>query len=229
MRVAVTSDTHGRQNWEMPPCDVFVHAGDITGRGSIEETSRFAARLRDEMSSPHGPRHAIIIPGNHDQCFGLFPTPVRELFGENVHVLVDEAVILEGVRFYGSPWTPPFMRWHFMADERRLASLYSDMPDALDMLVTHGPPRGILDPGWQEAHVGSTALVDAVAARKITHHVFGHLHAAGGQSIQSGTTTFHNVAACNDQYVLVNQPKVIEVQPSVGIGSTPACVPNSVD
>ena len=158
MGVAVTSDTHGRLNWVMPSCDVFVHAGDVTGRGSIEETSRFAARIRDEMSSPHGPKYAIIVPGNHDQCFELFTTPARELFGANVHVLVDEAVSLDGVRFYGSPWTPPFMRWHFMADETRLASLYAGMPDTLDMLITHGPPRGILDPGWQDAHVGSTAL-----------------------------------------------------------------------
>ena len=216
MRVAVTSDTHGRQNWIMPSCDVFVHAGDITGRGSIEETSRFAARLRDEMSSPHGPRYAIIVPGNHDQCFETFPQPSRELFGKNVHVLVDEAVTLDGVRFYGSPWTPRFMRWHFMATESKLASLLSSMPEALDVLVTHGPPRGILDPGWQEPHVGSVALADAVATRRITHHVFGHLHDAGGQTVQRGATTFHNVAACNEQYVLVNQPKVIHVQPAGG-------------
>ena len=39
MRVAVTSDTQGRQNWVMLLCDVFVHAGDITGRGSMEETA----------------------------------------------------------------------------------------------------------------------------------------------------------------------------------------------
>ncbi len=211
MKVAVTSDTHGRQNWVMPPCDVFVHAGDITCRGSIEEISKFAARLRDEMSLPQGPRHAIIVPGNHDQCFELFPTPVRELFGENVHVLLDRAVVLDGVRFYGSPWTPPFMRWHFMADESRLASLYSGMPDILDMLVTHGPPRGILDPGGREPHVGSTALADAIVTRQIAHHVFGHLHDAGGQSIQRGGTIFHNVAACNEQYVLVNQPKVVQL------------------
>ncbi len=85
------------------------------------------------------------------------------------------------------------------------------MPDTLDMLITHGPPRGILNPGWQDAHVGSTALADAVIARTITHPLFGHLHHAGGKSIQRGATTFHNVAACNEQYELVNQPKVIEV------------------
>lgn len=211
MRVAAISDTHGRLNWSVPSCDVFIHAGDITGRGSLQETAVFASKLREFMDSPDGPQHAIIVPGNHDECFELFPMPVRELFGENVHVLLDQAVVLDGVRFYGSPWTPPFMRWHFMADESRLASLYYGMPDTLDMLVTHGPPWGILDPGWQEPHVGSTALADAIVNRRIAHHVFGHLHDAGGQSIQRGGTTFHNVAACNEQYVLVNQPKIIEL------------------
>ena len=70
-----------------------------------------------------------------------------------------------------------------MADESRLASLYSGMPDTLDMLVTQGPPWGILDPGGQELHVGSTALADAVGTRQIAHHVFGHLHDAGGQTV----------------------------------------------
>ena len=211
MRVAAISDTHGQQNWTVPSCDVFIHAGDITGRGSLQETAIFASKLRECMESPNGPQHAIIVPGNHDQCFELLPTPVRELFGKNVHVLLDQAVALDGIRFYGSPWTPPFMRWHFMADESRLASLYYGMPDTLDILVTHGPPWGILDPGWQEPHVGSTALADAIATRQIAHHVFGHLHNAGGQSIQRGATTFHNVAACNEQYALVNQPKIIEL------------------
>jgi hypothetical protein len=49
-------------------------------------------------------------------------------------------------------------------------------------------------------HVGSTALADAVRTRQIAHHVFGHLHDAGGQTIQRDVTTFHNVAACNEQY-----------------------------
>ena len=211
MRVAAISDTHGRQNWTVPSCEVFIHAGDITCSGSLQVTAIFASKLREFMDSPDGPQHAIIVPGNHDQCFELLLTPVRELFGENVHVLLDQAVILDGIRFYGSPWTPPFMRWHFMADESRLASLYSGMPDTLDMLVTHGPPRGILDPGWQEPHVGSTALADAIVNRQIAHHVFGHLHDAGGRSIQRGGTTFHYVAACNYEYALVNQPKIIEL------------------
>ena len=101
-----------------------------------------------------------------------------------------------------------------MTTEHRLAALYEAMPDEIDVLVTHGPPYGVHDPGWQAAHVGSTALASAVSARSVQHHVFGHLHAAGGRTVQQGHTTFYNVAACNDAYVLVNQPRVLDVQSS---------------
>ena len=212
MRVAAISDTHGRQNWDVASCDVFIHAGDITGRGSLQETAVFANRLRERMELPDGPRHAIIVPGNHDECFEVFPEPTIALFGPRVHVLLNESLTLDGVRFFGSPWTLPFMQWHFMATEQRLAALYEAMPDEVDVLVTHGPPWGVLDPGWQAAHAGSTALASAVSARNVQHHVFGHLHAAGGRMLQQGHTTFYNVAACNDAYQMVNQPRIFDVQ-----------------
>jgi predicted phosphodiesterase len=87
----------------MPNCDVFIHAGDMTGRGSLRETADFANRLWYEMESSGGPTHAIIVPGNHDECFETLPEAARELFGPNVHVLEDEPLMLEGVTFYGSP------------------------------------------------------------------------------------------------------------------------------
>ena len=216
MKVAAISDTHGRQNWTVPSCDVFLHAGDITGRGSLEETAAFAVKLAKRMESSGGPEHAIIVPGNHDECFELFAEPARALFSPRVHVLLNEAIVLNGIRFFGSPWTPPFMDWHFMASEQRLAALYEVMPSEVDMLVTHGPPWGILDPGWQAAHVGSRALAEAVRVRQVQHHVFGHLHAAGGRMMRQEHTTFYNVAACNDRYELVNQPRIFDVHPPGG-------------
>lgn len=113
----------------------------------------------------------IIVPGNHDQCFETLLGAARELFGASVHVLEDEPLMLEGVTFYGSPSTSPFMRWHFMAEESRLATLYHNMPASVDVLVTHGPPYGILDPGWNLMHAGSTSLAAAVAECNVRHHV----------------------------------------------------------
>jgi Icc-related predicted phosphoesterase len=183
----------------------------MTGYGSLQETAALAVRLRKKMESANGPAHAIIVPGNHDECFATLPRAARELFGPNVHVLKDEPLTLDDVTFYGSPWTPPFMLWYFMAEESRLATLYQNMPTSVDVLVTHGPPQGILDPGWNVKHAGSLALAKAVFKRTVRHHVFGHLHGAGGQMIQQGNTSFYNVAACDEAYRLVNQARLFEV------------------
>jgi Icc-related predicted phosphoesterase len=211
LKVAAISDTHGRKNWSIPACDVFIHAGDITGWGSLEETADFADWLEEQMESQMGPRHAIIVPGNHDECFESAPEKVKKLFGPSVHILQDQPLSLEGVTFYGSPWTPPFMQWHFMADENRLAELYEQIPFEVDVLVTHGPPRGILDPGWNGLPVGSTALAEAVAHRHVKHYVFGHLHGAGGRMIQQAQATYYNVAACDEKYIFRNEPRVFEI------------------
>ncbi len=113
------------------------------------------------------PQHAVLVPGNHDACFEQLPEPALALFPAQVHVLLQEPLVLDGVRFFGSPWTPPFLRWHFMAVEERLAVLDASMPAAVDVLVTHGPSRGVLDPGWRTTHAGSTALAEAVGSRTV--------------------------------------------------------------
>lgn len=216
MKICVTSDTHGR-DFTAQPADVFIHCGDITAGGTVEETALFASWLHD---SPY--KHAIVVPGNHDRCFQEEFDAVRELFDDRVHILIDKGVQIDGVNFWGSPWTPPFFDWFFMKEEDDLRVVYSRMPQEIDVLITHGPPRGILDPGHKEPHVGSRALLGAITdkSRKIKHHVFGHLHAAGGKMhIGPGIvgedyrldTRFYNVAACNEAYNLVNQPIILEI------------------
>ena len=103
------------------------------------------------------------------------------------------------------------MQWHFMAAEERLAALYERMPAKLDVLITHGPPSGVLDLGWKVQHAGSTSLAEAVGARTVGHHVFGHLHAAGGRMVKQGGAVFYNVVACDEGCRLVTQARVFDV------------------
>lgn len=229
MRVAAISDTHGRDGWRVPPCDVLVHAGDMTSAGTYRETQRLAEWLTVLMESVQGPEYVILVPGNHDACFEERLTEVRALFGPKVFVLVDEGVTLNGVTFYGSPWTPPFRNWHFMKPEADLGVTYGGIPATLDVLVTHGPPAGVLDPGYQQRHAGSSALWQAVSGRRVQHHVFGHLHGGGGKAKlvreadklgRVGPTCFYNVAACDDAYRLLRSARVFEVE-HAGSGAPP--------
>src|ERR1700686_2538521 len=114
MRVAITSDTHGR-SFVVPPCDVFIHAGDLTAGGSLSELRAFAVRFLKGVQA-----QILIVPGNHDNCFQDEPgagLAVLQEVNPRVQVLIDSGAEIEGVRFYGSPWSPPFMDWCFMATE----------------------------------------------------------------------------------------------------------------
>ncbi len=209
MKLAIISDTHGRP-FEIPECDVFIHCGDITAGGSLEETEQFMKWLRRQTQVGL----SLIVPGNHDRCFQEEWLAVEDMFAsEDVLVMIDQAIKLGDRTFYGSPWTPPFMNWFFMADEERLGMLYRAMPKEVDVLITHGPPRGILDTGYQDPHVGSIALAEAIEWRNIKHNVFGHLHSCGGQTVQPYVdgTIYHNVAACDDAYNMVRKCKVLEI------------------
>lgn len=215
MKVVMTSDNHGHP-FRIPECDVFVHAGDLTAFGTLKETKKFARWLRTQTQVGQ----SIIVPGNHDRCYEQSPAATAVLFaGDKVAILNNSGIEIDGINFWGSAYTPPFFNWAFMAEEDELQLMYTKMPQEIDILITHGPPRGILDPGYLDPHVGSKALLGAVMdpARKIRHHVFGHLHAAGGMERTFKTnngdfeTTFHNVSACNEAYAIKTEPKVIEI------------------
>jgi len=55
------------------------------------------------------------------------------------------------------------------------------IPDSTDILVTHGPPYGVLDtaPG-STLHEGCPELFEAVRLIEPRLHVFGHIHGAYG-------------------------------------------------
>jgi Icc-related predicted phosphoesterase len=233
MKIAVTSDTHGR-HFDIPECDVFIHCGDFTAGGSRQETKEFLFPIVEAIRSGIV-GECILVPGNHDESFERDEPLIRAMIhsatydgdgweepaADRIHLLINEGINIKGKKFFGSPFTPPFMQWYFMASERQLGEMYKAIPNILDVLITHGPPHGILDPGHNDPHVGSTALLNAVKKRKVDNHFFGHLHAAGGQQahviFDAGpepkpiSTSFYNVAACDEAYRLVNKPLVIEI------------------
>lgn len=220
MKIAITSDTHNL-DFEFPEADLFIHCGDMTNGGSIKETATFAQRLNASDYEA-----GIIVPGNHDRLFQTMEGTARGLFHPRFHVLIDETISWQGMAFHGSPWTLPCGEYAFMKNERELARLYSQsMPPRLDFLITHGPPKGLLDRGGAKGgndHLGSKSLRDAVMGREILkYHVFGHIHNQGGQEVARQGTEFHNVCATDivrwteygrefGKYVMKRPPLVME-------------------
>jgi predicted phosphodiesterase len=114
MKLVVLSDTHGmHRGLSVPDGDILVHAGDITEHGALEAVRAFDAWLG---RLPHPVK--IVIAGNHDFCFEDTPEEAQACLSSAVY-LRDAAVEVDGLRFWGSPWTPRFFEWAFMRERGR--------------------------------------------------------------------------------------------------------------
>lgn len=199
MKIVMISDTHERRP-EVPSGDVLIHAGDLTMSGRFRYLSE---ELTWFKQLPH--KHKIWVAGNHDWACQHFMTEGREdLLREASHPAIylrDSHVVIDGVKFYGSPWQPYFFDWAFNLQRgRELRDKWSMIPADTDILITHGPPMGTLD-RVGNSHVGCADLTAAVARLAPKIHVFGHIHCAYGQA-DNGKTQFYNASMVNEAYLL---------------------------
>lgn len=207
MRLVFISDSHGQHpDLNLPAGDVLVHAGDLTGRGRKWEITDF---LRWFGAQPHP--HKVMIAGNHDFLAEREPELFQSLVPDNVHYLENSAVEIEGLKFWGSPITPWFFDWAFNRQRGEdIARYWREIPDDTDILITHGPPAGILDQTSRGERVGCEDLLVRIRQVKPRIHVFGHIHEAYGQHHEGGTH-FINASVLNLRYWLTNAPIVVDL------------------
>lgn len=227
MKLVLCSDTHNRFNeLSIPDGDVFIHAGDYSNKGNIIEAAKFAHEVEQ---LPH--KVKIILPGNHDRVFQHNPVLARDTFSKSgAIILVDQEFRYEGINFYGSPWTPEYgWNWAFMRSRgREMAEKWRKIPHNVDVLITHGPPHGILDlvlRPFSESNpsgvlnVGCEELRKAVDRIRPKLHIFGHVHNnevfKNYGFFENESTKFYNVSgmtdAPNHTTIPLNPPIVIEL------------------
>ena len=219
MKIAMISDTHSLTipDDQMPEADVLVHAGDMCSTGRLREVVAQAAWL--ERLSQEKYADVVVIAGNHDFALEAFYKENKEkelrekIFNKRVHYLRDSGVTIGGLHFYGMPWQPRFYDWAFNEDRGLKMKRWTEqIPMYTDVLVTHGPPHGILDfVGYSGGlRVGCEDLFDRVKIVKPRLHVFGHIHSAYGYKLSEGTEYF-NAAVVNERYEMAHEPWVTEI------------------
>ena len=206
MRIVCISDTHTlHRRFEIPDGDLLLHAGDLSSRGREHEIQDFNEWLG---TLPH--RHKVIIAGNHDFMFDRKAKEAEKLI-TNAHYLKNSAIEIEGIRIWGSPITPWFYDWAFNRHRGAIIRHYWEMiPTDTDILLTHGPPKGILDQTVEGDSVGCADLMDILSTKLAPKLVvFGHIHEGYGQIEQEGIT-YINAALVDVQYRAVNAPIVYD-------------------
>lgn len=177
--VVCISDTHNTQA-AIPPGDLLIHAGDLTQSGTLSELQATIDWIKRQ---PH--IHKVVIAGNHDKLLDSSLSKEEDesraaLDWGDIHYLENNCVTLDfeggrGLKVYGSPWTRKYGPWAFQFP---VDANYFDgkIPDDVDVLVTHSPPRFRLD----GANLGDLSLLREVWRVKPLIHVFGHIHVGYG-------------------------------------------------
>lgn len=199
MQIAFFADTHGRheklKTFQQPYVKgiedyVLIHGGDITENGTEAETNDFLKWFAKQPCE-----HKIFIGGNHDLFLeSRTPIQLKKLIPSGVTYLNNTSTTVDGYTIWGSPVTPYFLGMAF--NKKRGAAIkrvWNKIPVNTDILVTHGPPKGILDGGF-----GCEDLLNRVAIVKPSLHLFGHIHGQlGGRRFYE--TNFVNRALADNK------------------------------
>lgn len=170
--------------------DVVIGAGDFASvhRG-LEETI-------DALASIETP--TVLVPGNNETADAL-----REAAAgwDAARVLHGETTEIGGVEFFGlgagvptTPWD-----WSFDLTDEEAEEMLEACPHGA-VLVVHSPPQGHCDRSSSGDHLGSHAILDAIARHEPPLAVCGHIHEAWGQRSRIGPTEIANLGPAGAEF-----------------------------
>jgi len=228
-RFVCFSDTHGMHDAipraHRPAGDVLLHAGDFTNTGELEQVASLAKWLEQYPAE-----HKVVIAGNHDITFQddyyaktggarfhgeqrVDCQQVRPLLAPCCTYLEDSGIEVCGYSIYGSPWQPEFCDWAFnLPRGEACREKWALIPPAVDVLMTHGPPKGFGDQTAGGLRAGCEDLLAAIKERTISVSVSGHIHEGYGVRADD-STLFVNASTCTHDYRPSNPPIVFDLPP----------------
>jgi Icc-related predicted phosphoesterase len=198
MKIFAISDLHGYLP-DIPACDLLLLGGDYCASRNIEQQKRHLQismkRWFEYLIEELSVKQIVGIGGNHDFMLQDDPSIAEDL---PWIYLQDAGVEIDGIKIYGTPWTPIYGHWAFMKDDSKLEHVFNNIPGGLDILLSHGPIMGVLDRNEEGKSCGSRSLWRKVQQCQPRQMIHGHIHEAHG-TYRVGGTMFNNVSHVNRQ------------------------------
>lgn len=230
MKIAAISDIHGylppiEQFYDdkgEPIADVLCICGDIVPlecqRFLIGSLTWFHLQFM-KWAESLPVKKVLFIAGNHDffleniwNTYYSANGVMRGLFGtedyqNKILYLQDTEYIIDGIKFYGTPWVKDLSNWAFYADNDDIKEIFAEIPKDTDVLLTHMPAT-IGDAGkvLQEGRnfnrdFGSKELSKVITNRSnLKYALCGHVHSGNHIPTTIGNTHIVNVSTKDEDY-----------------------------
>lgn len=233
MKISFISDSHAlHEEIHIEPCDILCHTGDYSHKGELSTTLDFIDWFAKQPA-----KHKVLIAGNHDKTLDkelIKNSPFQqsvshqirnEILINNIHLLENSSINIEGLNIYGTPVSPTFgVGWAFNKNRGdEINKYWMNIPKNTDILLTHTPPYGILDviPEHfkryidEDVHRGCEDLLNRLPSlTQLKIHAFGHIHENNGYilkpvSIQRFVYFVNSACVTNRNELLVKIPITI--------------------
>jgi len=210
MKILHISDTHGYHNLlDIPEgIDMIIHSGDASNYKNIYKNEvEFQDFLYWYSRVPI--KYKIFVAGNHDVTVerNIFDVK-QQMKDQGIIYLENSEVTIEGIKIWGSPHTPTFGDWSFMKARGKLDKVWKHIPMDADIVVVHGPPKGIMDSSFDFKNYiercGCNALKKRILQVEPKLFLSGHIHNnediinAGTLKLSNYRTIFSNGSVVTD-------------------------------
>jgi Icc-related predicted phosphoesterase len=179
------SDTHGHHGMLDIPydIDVVVFSGDESNTKDYTNANETLDFI--EWFSSLYIETKIMIAGNHSAA--IYNKWVRrsEIEEKGIIYLENESTTVNRIKYFGTPYSPTFHEWFFMKDRGKMHKVWDLMDKDVDVIISHGPPKGILDlsvnPDGSLDLCGDGNLKTRLMKKEFNPKavLFGHIHNVG--------------------------------------------------
>lgn len=223
MKIIASSDFHGNLPVITEPFDLFLIAGDICPATNHQVSYQMAWLFKDFVEWINALPYknpwskVILVPGNHDFALERISHAQILEFEQKCeshlkflrHDLYEfEFPVSDGLdslKIFGTPYCSIFGHWAFMVNDETLEKKFGQIPEGIDILVSHDSPNvgklgAILEGPWKSETTGNRILPKHIERVKPKVFVSGHFHSGNHELQKLGETYAANVSYVNEDY-----------------------------
>lgn len=179
------SDTHKlHDQLPIPKADIVIHSGDCSNIQNSHLNSNEVATFIDWYAQLNIPIK-IFVAGNHDTSIERRLITPQQIEQQGIIYIENQTKTIKicnhTIKIWASPITPSFNQgWAWNVARHKIHNIWRTIDPQADIIVTHGPPKGILDLTYNQNNqlsmAGCKSLATKVNEIKPKLHLFGHLH-----------------------------------------------------
>ena len=210
MRIWHISDTHCLHEGLIIPegIDIIIHSGDCSNSKEWWKNKEEVTFFLDWFEKIPV-KNKVLVGGNHDTSIEKKKIRLGDFLDRGITYLENSSTIIEGLNIWGSPITPLFgENWAWNRGRDKMERVWKVIPESIDIVISHGPPKGILD--LTINHDNKLELCGCLSLKKHMIKIqpklclFGHIHNhkyitnAGTMKIYGCKTLFSNATCVED-------------------------------